>query len=367
MAAIVGRAAPSTAASGVVERDPELDLDLPAGDAYMVDDEAHELLALSEVELVDAGAGPSREVADPLAQPVVGGELAALRHQRVALVGERLVAGVDVPGAPLDFGELEEAGLVQVGEASPLGAVGLDLALHAGQLGLEQIVVGSRCYGGEGALAGEQHVGAQERGADVFEHEVIERVGPDVALRAASPLPQAGAGVVGAPVVAVDLALRADDLLAADRHVAGAAAHQPAQQPRLDVLGQPAGAPLGVVPADSLGSIEHRLIDDGRAGDGDPLLAWASALAGGTPAARPRSRHRLGLVEVQAADVGLVAQHPAHRRMPPLGLARRGRDLVGVEAADDAAYGEPAVHVVFEDAPHHGGFWLEDLEAGRAG
>src|SRR5439155_21837321 len=99
----------------------------------------------------------------------------------------------------------------------------------------------------------------------------------------------------------------------------------------------------------------------------DPLLAWASALAGGTPAARPRSRHRVGLVEVQAADAGLVAQHPAHRRVPPVGLARRGRDLVGVEAADDAAYREPAVHVVFEDAPHDGGFWLEHLEAGRAG
>src|SRR5437870_11892556 len=51
MAAIVGRAAPSTAASGVVERDPELDLDLPAGDAYMVDDEAHELLAFCTREV----------------------------------------------------------------------------------------------------------------------------------------------------------------------------------------------------------------------------------------------------------------------------------------------------------------------------
>src|SRR5437660_5831839 len=132
MAAIVGRAALSIAASGVVERDPELDLDLPAGDAYMVDDEAHELLALSEVELVDAGSGPTREVADTLAQPVVGGELVALRHQGVALAGERLVAGVDVPGAPLDVGELEEAGLVQVGEAAAFGAVGLDLALDAG-------------------------------------------------------------------------------------------------------------------------------------------------------------------------------------------------------------------------------------------
>ena len=242
MAAIVGRTAPSTTASGVVvERDPKLDLDVPARDAYVVDDEANELLALGETELVDAGAGPTREVADTLAQPVVGGELVALRHQRVVLVGERLVAGVDVPGAPLDFGELEEAGLVQVGEASPLRAVGLDSALHAGQLGLKQIVVRSRCCGGESGLAGEQHVGACKRAADLLEHEVIERVGTDVALRAAPPLPQAGAGVVGAPVVAVDLALGAHDLLAADRHATGTAAHQPAQQPRLDVLGQPAG------------------------------------------------------------------------------------------------------------------------------
>ncbi|MGH9225694.1 MAG: hypothetical protein ACRD2W_18350, partial [Acidimicrobiales bacterium] len=56
-AAIVGRAtvvAGGASIGVVVERDPELDLDLPAGDPDVFDDEAHELLALGEVQFVDA-------------------------------------------------------------------------------------------------------------------------------------------------------------------------------------------------------------------------------------------------------------------------------------------------------------------------
>jgi hypothetical protein len=125
-----------------VEGYAQLDLDLPAGDSHVFDDEAHELLALCEVEVVDSGRGLSGEIADALAQPVVGCELVSLSDQPVALVGERLVAGVDVFGAPLDVGQLEQSGLVEVSQASPLRAVGYELAFEACHFGVEELVVG---------------------------------------------------------------------------------------------------------------------------------------------------------------------------------------------------------------------------------
>jgi hypothetical protein len=79
-----------------VEGDPQVDLDLPAGDAHVVDDKPQQLLALPEVELVDAGGGAAGEVADSLLEPVVEGKLLALGDQFVALAGECVVTEVDV-------------------------------------------------------------------------------------------------------------------------------------------------------------------------------------------------------------------------------------------------------------------------------
>ena len=42
-------------AGGFVERDAELDFDIPARDLDFIDDQAEQLLALVEVELVDDG------------------------------------------------------------------------------------------------------------------------------------------------------------------------------------------------------------------------------------------------------------------------------------------------------------------------
>ncbi len=110
-----------------------MDLDLPAGDAHVVHDKAQELLALPEVEFVDADSGSTGEVVDSVLQAVLGGQLLALGDQLVALAGERAVSLVDVVGPLLDFVELEEPGLVQIGEAAPFGAVGFDLAFESCQ------------------------------------------------------------------------------------------------------------------------------------------------------------------------------------------------------------------------------------------
>ena len=89
-----------------------MDLDLPAGDAHVVDNEAQQLLALLEVELVDAGGGAAGEVADTLLEAVVDGKLLALGDELVALLGERVVASVDISCSQLHLVEFDQPGLV---------------------------------------------------------------------------------------------------------------------------------------------------------------------------------------------------------------------------------------------------------------
>lgn len=107
---------------------------MPAGDLYVLDDEAQELLAFGEREFVDPGCGTLREGGHALAQPVVSCEFVALGDQSVSLLGERAVARVDVAGATLDVGKLEQPGLVEVRQAASLRSVGVELAVDPGEL-----------------------------------------------------------------------------------------------------------------------------------------------------------------------------------------------------------------------------------------
>lgn len=84
-----------------------MDLDLPAGDAHVVDDKAQQLLALLEVEFAGAEGCPASEVADSLLEAVIDGELLALGDELVALPGEGVVTGVDLSCSPLHLVELE--------------------------------------------------------------------------------------------------------------------------------------------------------------------------------------------------------------------------------------------------------------------
>jgi hypothetical protein len=99
-------------------------------------------LALLEVEAVDAGGCAAGEVVDSLLEAVVDSELLALRDQLVALRGECVVTDVDVSCSPLYFGELDETGLVEVGETASLGPIGVELACQSVQFGAEQFIVG---------------------------------------------------------------------------------------------------------------------------------------------------------------------------------------------------------------------------------
>jgi IstB-like ATP binding protein len=208
----------------LVEWDAKADLDLPAGDADLVDDQAEQALALVEVEAVERLGHAFGEAGQALAQPVAFGELASFGSQTDLLVGELLAASVDLGGAALDLGELKQPGLVKVDQPAAFGLGGVDLAFQAGKLSSEQLVVGGGPPDGDGTFAGQQHLRAQQHGADLVEHERVELVGADVALGAAAVL-AAGAQrvVVAAVVVAVPGAVAAAHLVAVDADLAAAA------------------------------------------------------------------------------------------------------------------------------------------------
>ena len=77
---------------------------MPAGDVDLFDDEAEQGLFLVEVEGVDHGQDPGREVTDAAAQLVVAGERVALRGQGIASFGEVTATVLDVGGAALQLG-----------------------------------------------------------------------------------------------------------------------------------------------------------------------------------------------------------------------------------------------------------------------
>ena len=89
------------------KRDAEVDFDLPSVDAHLVDDEADELLALLEVELVDAGGGAGSEVTNPPPELVVGDELSALGRGFLAAATQLPASSIDVANAPLHLVQIE--------------------------------------------------------------------------------------------------------------------------------------------------------------------------------------------------------------------------------------------------------------------
>ena len=61
-------------------------------------------------------------------------ELGALGDERVVLVADALAAGVQLGGAAGHVGVVDDAGLVEIGEAAPLGVGRVQPAVEAGQL-----------------------------------------------------------------------------------------------------------------------------------------------------------------------------------------------------------------------------------------
>jgi len=76
--------------------------------------------------------------------------------------------------------------------------------------------------------------------------------------------------------------------------------------------------------------------------------------------------HGFGLVEVQPADVGLVAHQSAEGGdVPGAGFSVWFGYVIVGQAEGDLAQGVPAGDVVIEDAPYDGGLRFEDFQPGR--
>ena len=83
------------------------------------------MLPLGGIELVDDGADAGGEVLDAVAEPVAAGEVGALGGEAGALVIEFALACGDRGGAALQFGHVDQPGLVEVDEPLVLAAGGL--------------------------------------------------------------------------------------------------------------------------------------------------------------------------------------------------------------------------------------------------
>ena len=141
---------------GRVEGYPQPDLDVPAGDVYVVDHQRQQLLPLRPVELVDNFADLPGEVGDP-AEQVPAGERGPLGGEAVTPGLLVTQPGGDFAGAAVQLGQVDEPGPVQVGQPASLGRGGADLAVEAAELGGEQLVAGDRGADRDRLLTGQKH------------------------------------------------------------------------------------------------------------------------------------------------------------------------------------------------------------------
>src|SRR5918993_544101 len=111
-------------------------------------------------------------------------------------------ADLDLPAGDADvFDDKAEQALALV-KVEAVECLGHALG-EAGQALAEPVAFGELdSFGGKtDALAGQQHLRAQQGGTDLVEHERVELIGADVALGAAAVLAASAQGVVVAAVV----------------------------------------------------------------------------------------------------------------------------------------------------------------------
>jgi hypothetical protein len=188
----------------LIEGDAETYLDLPARDADLLDDDAHQALSSCEVELVDPGRDGLGEVADPLAQTVVRGQLRSLGHELLALGLQACSTCLEFVVAASQFEQVEQSGLVDVEKPLALAVGVVELALQARHLSGEELIVGDRFSADDGGLAGGEQFRSKHGVADLVEHEGIKLLSADLAL-SATPVRSSGRNlvVVGAAVIVV--------------------------------------------------------------------------------------------------------------------------------------------------------------------
>jgi len=119
------------------------------------DQQSQQVLSLGAVELVYHFADLPGEVGDAAPEQVPVCERGALRGEGVSFVLLVALSRGDFGGAAVQLGQVDEPGLVEVGQPAPFGCGGVDLAVEAGELGGEQLVVGYRGGDRDGLLTGQ--------------------------------------------------------------------------------------------------------------------------------------------------------------------------------------------------------------------
>ena len=229
---------------------------MPALHSHLLNNEPQQLLPLREVESINDRGDAVCEVADSAQAVIVAGKLVPLLRERLTPLGEIALSMVNLATAPVQLRQVDEAGLVEVHQAPPLGGGSVQLAIQPCQFGGEELIVGRRGPQGQGLLASQQDIRAQETVAHLFEDKRFECISADVALRTALGFAASPQGImITAVVVAVPGAIATTHLVTADAHSAVAALDQAPQEP-LPGLGSPR-IEVAVVSADPAGSLEE--------------------------------------------------------------------------------------------------------------
>jgi len=88
---------------GCVEGDAQVDLDVPAGDVHVVDQQSQQVFSLRVVQLVDDAGDLSGEVFDAAAEQVSVSQGGALGCEAGAFGLQVVVAGGDLAGTALQL------------------------------------------------------------------------------------------------------------------------------------------------------------------------------------------------------------------------------------------------------------------------
>ena len=148
-------------------------------------------------------------------------QLSTLGNQHIVLVPQVLFAIPEFVAPAQQLLVPNEPGLIEVGEAPPLSSDGIDFALQLGELRQQEFVGGGLATRRHRMLAFQQHVGTQQRVADLLEDEAVELVGADIALWATTMLATGSERVVvAAVVVAMERAIARAHLVARHAHAA---------------------------------------------------------------------------------------------------------------------------------------------------
>ena len=152
-----------------------MDLHVWSSNANLLDEEAHELLALFEIEDVDACSYTLGERFNLARETVRDRELMMLRKQGLALLLELPMAAEDLLVPSLEFDELDGLHLIQINESSAFCLGALQSALQAFELSLQQLIIGLMGARAECCLSLHQDLRPQQRLAELLPDQRVER------------------------------------------------------------------------------------------------------------------------------------------------------------------------------------------------